>query len=87
MTKTLIWCSMVQTGGKRCGGRDLSKRRFSVSLEEDDYERVRALAKDHKPPLSINYVVEYAVRQFLDKAEDPQLALRLRDPLSDEGDR
>lgn len=65
----------------------MSKKRFSVSLEEEDHERVRALAKDHKPELSMNYVVEYAVREFLEKAENPQLALRLRDPLSGGGDR
>lgn len=64
----------------------MSKKRFSVSLEEEDHERVRALAKDHKPELTMSYVVEYAVRQFLERAEDPQLALRLRNPLPDEGD-
>lgn len=59
-------------------------KRFTVSISEEDYERLRILAEDHRPPLSRGYVVRYAVRMLLDRAEDPQLSLQLGDPLTDE---
>lgn len=65
----------------------MSKHRLTVTLNEEDYERLRALAYDHRPGLSMGYVVQYALREFFDKNEDPQLALQLRDPKTDEGER
>ncbi len=63
---------------------ELSKKRFSITLDDEDYERLRSLAYDHRPQLSIQYVAHYAIRQLLERIEDPQLALQLRDPLTDE---
>lgn len=60
-------------------------RRFSITLDEEDYERLRSLAYDHKPRLTMQYVAQYAIRQLLEKTADPQLALELRDPLTEEG--
>lgn len=59
-------------------------KRFTVSLKQDDYERLRALADDHRPRLSLQYVVEYAVASLLDRAEDPQFILDLGNPLRHE---
>lgn len=68
-------------------GWGLSKRRFTVSLDEEDYQRLRSLAYDHRPQLSMPYVVRYAIRELLKETEDPQLALQLRDPTDEEGNR
>jgi len=59
-------------------------KRFTVSISEEDAERLRVLAENHRPPLSQSYVVRYAVRMLLDRAEDPQLSFQLGDPLTDE---
>ena len=60
----------------------MPKKRYSVSLELDDYERIKKLAVGQKPKLSIQYLTEYAIRLLLERAEDPQFHLELRDPLS-----
>ena len=65
----------------------MAKRSFTVRLDEEDYERLEALANNHRPTLTKQYVVQYAIRLLLERAEDPQLRLRLGDPLIDEGDR
>ena len=63
----------------------MGKKRFSITLEAEDYERLRSLAYDHRPRLPMQYVAQYAIRQFLEGTEDPQLALELRDPLDHGG--
>lgn len=65
----------------------MTKKRLTVSLEEEDYERLRTLAEGHRPPLSLGYVVRYAVRLLLERNQDPQLSLELGDPLTEEEDR
>lgn len=56
-------------------------KRFTVSFEEDDYERLMSLAHDHKPKMSLGYVVQFAVRKLLESADDRQLRLELENPL------
>lgn len=56
-------------------------KRFTVSLEVEDYERLRALAEGHRPRLTLQYVIQYAVHLLLERAEDPQFVLRLGDPV------
>ena len=56
-------------------------KRFSVSLELDDYKRLVKLAHEHQPRLSLQYVVEFAVQGLLKRAKDPQTILELGDPL------
>lgn len=56
------------------------KRSFSVRLEPEDYRRLKNLAESRRPTLSLQYVVEYAIQQVLEKADDPQFQLELRDP-------
>ncbi|MEQ8345115.1 MAG: hypothetical protein RLO22_21265 [Sneathiellaceae bacterium] len=62
------WCMMTKTDGKK---------RFTISLEADDYDALRALAAGHRPPLSLQYVVNVAVKDLLEKHAARQLALAL----------
>ncbi len=41
------------------------KKRFSVSLEREDYDALRKIADAQKPPLSLQYVVSYALNEFI----------------------
>ena len=66
----------------RRGGRS-NLRRFTVSLDTEEYSRLTELIEQHKPPLSLQYAVRYAVRLLLRRADDPQFALRFGDPLRD----
>jgi hypothetical protein len=66
----------------RRSGRRPTHRRFSVSLEVRDYEALVAVTKRHKPPLTLQYVVNFALQRFLKEAKDPQLLLQLGNPLA-----
>lgn len=57
------------------------KRRLSVSLSEDDYNRLKTLADSRRPQLTMRYVVDYAIQLLLQKAEDPHFVAELGDPL------
>jgi hypothetical protein len=76
---------MVQTSSG-AGGRKSRKKRFTVSLDAADYERLRALAAEHRPPLSLQYVVNYAIQEFLARADEAPLDVDLGDPLKGERD-
>lgn len=58
------------------------RKRFSITLDVRDYEELLSLAGRHKPPLTLQYVVNYAVQRLLKEAKDPQLGLPLGDPLA-----
>ena len=65
---------MVQKGSKRTAHvKKRSKKgftkRFTVTLDAADYSRLRAIARDHRPPLPLRYVVEYAITSFLDSGK------------------
>lgn len=53
-------------------------KRFTVSLEPRDYEALRRIADAQRPPLSLQYVVRYALQEFLDQHEGRQLTLKLK---------
>ena len=72
------WCMMVS----RRSSRRPAHKRFSVSLDVRDYEALVAVTKRHKPPLTLQYVVNYALQRFLRDAKDPQLLLQLGNPLA-----
>jgi hypothetical protein len=55
-------------------------KRFTVTIERTSYERVLALARGHRPPLPLRYVVQYAVDLLLERARDADFAARLGDP-------
>jgi hypothetical protein len=44
-----------------------SQKRFTVSLDSQDYEALCALAQAQRPPLSLQYTVRFAIRRFLDE--------------------
>lgn len=55
----------------------LNMKRFTVSLEQADYDALLRIAKNHRPPLSLQYVVRHIVQTFLDQNEGKQLKLDL----------
>ena len=65
------WCVM--------GARS---KRFTVSVSEADYDALTALADEHRPPLSLQYLVNWAIQQLLERAADPQLSLDLGNPIT-----
>ena len=52
-------------------------KRFSVSLEVGEYEELFRIAQTHRPPLSLQYVVRYALQRFFDEHRDRQLEMTL----------
>jgi len=54
-----------------------SKVRFSVGIDPKTNEALEQLAKQHKPELSKNYLVEYALVRLLAAAAAKQLSLPL----------
>lgn len=52
-------------------------KRFSVSLEVGEYEKLCRIAQMHRPPLSLQYVVRYALQRFFDENKGRQLQLTL----------
>lgn len=48
-------------------------RRFTVSLEEPDFGDLKRIAESHGPPLSLQYVVRYAVQRVLGEHKGQQL--------------
>lgn len=57
-----------------------AQKRFTITLDQEDYTRLRELAKNHHPRLSLQYVVQYAITAFLEQVEEPQLLLGFGDP-------
>lgn len=62
--------------------KDKAKRtkRFSVTLDVRDYRRLKALADEHRPPLTLQYVVNYAIQDLLARTADVK-SVDLGDPL------
>lgn len=52
-------------------------RRFTVSLDPVNYAELRRIAESHRPPLSLQYVVQYALHRFLEEHKGRQLMLEL----------
>lgn len=57
-------------------------KRFTVSLSEQDYNRLVKIASAHRPPFTLQYVVDYGIQRILERADDPQLLLELGNPVS-----
>lgn len=58
-------------------------KRFTVTLDEEEYRMLSSLAHGHKPPLTLQYVVRFAIHELLEKADDPQSRPDLADPVSE----
>lgn len=69
---------MVLKGAKR------SMKRFTLSLDRDDYDGLSKLATTVRPRLSMQYLVQLAVHRFLKAAENKSFKIELRDPANDE---
>jgi hypothetical protein len=52
-------------------------KRFTVSVEEAEYAELRRIAQTHRPRLSLQYVVRYALQKFIDENKSKQLSLKL----------
>lgn len=57
----------------------LRQKRFTVSLDVEDYESLRAIADEHRPPLKLQYVVNVAVKNLLERQAAKQLTFPLDD--------
>ncbi|KTW16594.1 hypothetical protein ACX4MY_02000 [Roseomonas mucosa] len=55
------------------------QKRFTVSLDISDYEMLRAIAESHRPPLKLQYVVNVAVKNLLERHAARQLTFPLDD--------
>ena len=53
-------------------------KRFTVSLEPRAYDALRQVAESQRPPISLQYVVRYALEEFLDQHEGRALTLKLK---------
>ena len=53
-------------------------KRFTVSLEPRTYGALRQVAESQRPPISLQYVVRYALEEFLDHHEGRPLTLKLK---------
>jgi hypothetical protein len=50
-------------------------KRFTVSLAERDYNRLVKIANAHRPPFTLQYMVDYGIQRLLERADEPQLLL------------
>lgn len=55
-------------------------KRFTVSLDAQDYDALCALAQAQRPPLSLQYTVRLAIRRFLDEHEGQAITLVAANP-------
>jgi hypothetical protein len=55
----------------------LRQKRFTVSLDTSDYEALRAIADGHRPPLKLQYIVNVAVKNLLERQAARQLTFPL----------
>lgn len=72
------WFNLVHFGENRCKmTKPEGKKRFTISLDASDYDALRSLADGHRPPISLQYVVNVAVKDLLEKHAARQLDLPL----------
>ena len=78
-----VWFKLVHLGAmvntKRKRGP--SRKRLTITLDARDYDELVALKERRKPPLSLQYVINYAIQRLLRDAKNPQLVLKIGDPL------
>jgi hypothetical protein len=55
----------------------MPKKRFSVSLDQEDYDALQELGQAQRPPLKQQYLVEFAVKNLLDQYANRQLKFPL----------
>jgi hypothetical protein len=55
------------------------QKRFTVSLDVGDYDALRAIADNHRPPLKLQYAVNVAIKDLLERHAAKQLTFPLDD--------
>lgn len=53
------------------------QKRFTVSVDADDYTALTALAEAHRPPLTLKYVVNVALKNLVERHAKRQLTFPL----------
>lgn len=53
------------------------EKRFTVSVDQADYDALQDLGRSANPPVNLQYLVRLAVRNLLDQHKAQQLALPL----------
>lgn len=56
----------------------VQKKRFSVTLDVDDYDALKSIAKNQKPPMSLQYVVAFALSGFIASQKMRQIELNFK---------
>lgn len=54
-----------------------SRKRFTVSVDADAYDALIALAEGHRPPLTLKYVVNVALKNLLERHAKRQFTFPL----------
>lgn len=70
-----FWCILVPSYFQMAD--IMEQKRFTVSLEQADYEALIALGRSVSPPLNLQYLIRLSVRRLLDQHAEQQLALPL----------
>ena len=52
-------------------------KRFTVTLSRKTYQRLKTIAEKQEPPLTLQYLVGYAVNNLLAKTERPRFVSKL----------
>jgi hypothetical protein len=69
---------------KQMASKRVTLKTLTVRLDSDEYQRLTRLAKRHRPPLSLQYVLRFAVQLLLERSKDPRFAQQMRDPTATE---
>jgi len=57
-------------------------KRFSVTMNEADYLRLKKIAEGHRPKFTLQYVVNWSIQKLLERADDKQLYMELGNPFN-----
>lgn len=53
------------------------QKRFTVSIDENDYDALQELGRSVSPPVNLQYLLRLAVRNLLEQHEAKQLSFPL----------
>ncbi len=53
------------------------QKRFTVSIDETDYDALQALGRSVSPPVNLQYLLRLAVRNLLEQHKAKQLSFPL----------
>ncbi|TPM48143.1 ribbon-helix-helix protein, CopG family [Mesorhizobium sp. B2-3-2] len=74
-TANAIWCRVVRGGATVA--RSTQQKRFTVSVDQADYDALRELAETQKPPLNLQYLLRLAIKNLLEQHTAKQLSFPL----------